>query len=255
MRYEGLDAFRVVSSFYVVFGHVYTFSGSPDALKSLFQAVTFSFPIIVMSSFFLLTRALLAKPDIGFGKYFSNSVRRLWIPFFVWTVIYSLMWSFIFPAIRGYTSFAFPSVTRLFSGYMHLWFLEFLFLGSLLFYLMLKWCRNRKFTRLRLVAICLSLTVASEILFKILFNPDRANFKTNTLLPQADESLNVLINGSVLHLFFAAIAVCLALYSKEINKLFENRVSRIVSLTAAFVCGLIYMTVPSIPYLREAYIL
>lgn len=254
-RYEGLDSFRVISSFYVVLGHAYISSGSIPELKPFLRIITFSFPFIVMSSFFVLTRALLAKPDITFKQFFVNSAKRLWIPMFVWTMIYSVFWGFVFPLVRSKDAFVFPPLTRIFSGYMHLWFLEFLFVGSLLLYLLLWLRKKRKISRLKIVFVSAALTIGGEVLFNHFFQPDKARFKMANVLPGADESLNILISSTILNFFFVLPAVCLALYADEINHLFQKRLFRIISLALVFVCAAVHMSTDAVPYSREIYTL
>ncbi len=75
------------------------------------------------------------------------------------------------------------------------------------------------------------------------------------VLPEAYESLNILLKGTVFHFFFVLPAVCLALYAEEIDNLFKKRNFRILSLAVVFVSAVVYMSTHEIPYLRETYTL
>jgi peptidoglycan/LPS O-acetylase OafA/YrhL len=132
--YEGLDAMRVFSSFGVVFLHVCAATGTPQSLETFLKFRDFALPVLVMMSFFLLTASFIRHEEKDFGQFFIRRFARLWIPFFVWTLFYILLTCFLVPLMTGFQAAESFSPLVFLTGYRHLWYLQFLFIGSLLVY-------------------------------------------------------------------------------------------------------------------------
>ena len=130
-RYDGLDVFRSLGIYGVVvihFSQVLDLRSTP-ALELVIRLRDCSFPIIVLTSFFVMTRSLMARPDCRFGSFAANRFTRLAVPCFIWTALYWVMFEVAGPLGRG-ASPSWPPLTIWLTGFVHLWFLQFLFLGS-----------------------------------------------------------------------------------------------------------------------------
>lgn len=101
-RFEGLDALRVFASFGIVFLHVYVSAGYPNSLDSFLKFRDFALPLMVLTSFFLLTISLMRKSEAGFAGFFSRRLKRLWLPLIVWSFVYSLTEAFVIPVLFGF---------------------------------------------------------------------------------------------------------------------------------------------------------
>ena len=139
-RYEGLDAFRGLAAFGVVLAHTFQAAkvnvvntgGLNGGLNPWLKLRDFSLPLIVMSSFFVLTISIIRKPDSKFSSFFTKRFKRLWLPLFIWTNIYCLIWALVMLEVIGWNkSGRMPSIDIFISGYKHLWFFKFIFLVSL----------------------------------------------------------------------------------------------------------------------------
>ncbi|HEY0658835.1 MAG TPA: acyltransferase [Pyrinomonadaceae bacterium] len=259
-RYEGLDAFRGFAAFGVVWLHTFT-SGSSGAENQVgfgsgsvawLKLRDFSLPLIVMSSFFVLTISLLRKPESKFSSFFTTRFKRLWIPLFIWTSVYCLMWLFVMPLVLGLNSFAErPSIDVFISGYRHLWFLQFIFLGSLIVYPVLCWLRNKSEPERIKISILFFLAAAIyAIVFKLLIQP----INLHNLFPfKPSQSLIMFIVQSSKYTFFILIAVGLGLLSNKINNLYKQNVFRICSLIAVLFSLILHLTLDHIALTAAIY--
>jgi peptidoglycan/LPS O-acetylase OafA/YrhL len=251
-RYEGLDALRVVSSFGVVFLHVFVAAGYPSALWLFVKFRDFALPVMVMSSFFVLTISLTGKPGGNFGSFFSRRLKRLWIPLIVWTLIYSLSEAFLFPALLGSETFGgLPPAAVFFTGYRHLWFLQFIFAGSLLIYPLVKRVTGKgKSPQIKLSGFCFGATFLYGFLFwSFLKNyMDWDNFN-----PEADINLKFFISQAGNYILYIPVAVGLALGRGKINDLFARAQFRRASLALVLITMTIHVGTNGILWTREIY--
>ncbi|MCU1288232.1 MAG: hypothetical protein JWN60_461 [Acidobacteria bacterium] len=259
-RYEGLDAFRGFAAFGVVWLHTFlagTVSfANPNDLSSQsnvwIRLRDFSLPLIVMSSFFVLTISMLRKPDSEFSNFFTTRFKRLCIPLFIWTSVYCLLTAFAIPAILGLDSFGpLPSIDTFIGGYKHLWFLQFIFLGSLIVYPVLCWLRNKSEPERVKIAVLLFLAAAVYIIvFKLLIQP----INLHNLFPfkPSDNLIRFIVQSSK-YTFFIPIAVGLALLSNEINSLFKRNIFRVCSLAAVLFSLILHLTLEYIAITAAMY--
>jgi peptidoglycan/LPS O-acetylase OafA/YrhL len=129
-RFIGLDLARALTAYCIVLVHLDYICGSPPGLESLIRARDFGFPVIILSSFFTLTLALLRSPQQSLRQFINKRFWRIQIPLLVWTALY---WIFhqAFLILTQHGTWTWPSPTLFLSGYRHLWFLQFAFLGAL----------------------------------------------------------------------------------------------------------------------------
>jgi peptidoglycan/LPS O-acetylase OafA/YrhL len=131
-RFDGLDLLRILSCFGVVFLHVDVTAGSPASLNWLVKMRDFSLPVMVLTSFFLLAASQVRRPKRDFGRFVVRRAERLLMPMVFWTAVYSVALVYVLPALFGFESEGFPPLTVFLTGYRHLWYLQFLFVGSVL---------------------------------------------------------------------------------------------------------------------------
>lgn len=251
-RYEGLDALRVFSSFGVVFLHVYVSAGYPSSLDLIVKFRDFALPVLLMSSFFVLTVSLRRKPDTGFGSFFSRRLKRLWLPLIIWTTIYSLMAAFVVPVLFGLESFGkLPFPVVFLTGYQHLWYLQFLFVGSLVCYpLIYRLVGERKPSPVKSFCFC----GAAAILYGFLFWSFLRNYTDwNSFSAETDVSLKIFVSQAGNYILYIPVAVGIGLMSDQINALFARTAFRLASLVAVLITMIIYLGTSGIPFTREAY--
>ena len=251
-RYEGLDALRVFSSFGVVFLHVFVAAGYPNSLWLLVKFRDFALPLMVMSSFFLLTLLFARKRDNNFGSFFSRRLNRFWIPLIVWTFAYSLSEAFLFPALLGAETFAaMPAPIVYLTGYRHLWFLQFIFVGSLLMYWLLKRLTGEsEARRTKFSVFCF----AAAVLYAILFWAFLKNYTDwDNLRPESDMNLRIFVSQAGNYILYIPIAVGIGLAADKINDLFDRNAFRRLSLAAALVTMLVHLGTDGVLWTREIY--
>jgi peptidoglycan/LPS O-acetylase OafA/YrhL len=251
-RYEGLDALRVVASFGIVFLHVYVAAGFPNSLWLFLKFRDFALPVMVMSSFFVLTVSLTRKPDSSFESFFSRRLKRLWIPLFVWTFVYSLSEALLFPTLLGAESFGgLPPAAVFFTGYRHLWFIQFIFVGSLIIYPLIKRLTDEQSpAQIKLSTFCFGLS----ILYGLLFYSFLQNYTDwDNLSPEFDMSLRIFVSQAGNYIFYIPVAVGLALGCSKINELFAHARFRRLSLAVVLITMLLHVGTNGIPLTREIY--
>ena len=251
-RYEGLDALRVFASFGIVFLHVYVSAGYPNSLDSFLKFRDFALPLMVMTSFFLLTISLTRKPDGGFASFFSRRLKRLWLPLIIWSLIYSLTEVFVIPASFGFKSSGeLPSAIVFFTGYRHLWFLQFIFVGSLVIYPLIYWLKGeRKLPGAKFSIFCFCLT----FLYGFLFYSFLKNYTDwDNFSPQTDINLKLFISQAGNYILYIPIAVGFGLMRGRINDLFARAAFRRLSLAVVLVAMAIHVGTNGVPFTKEIY--
>jgi peptidoglycan/LPS O-acetylase OafA/YrhL len=251
-RYNGLDLLRVFSSFGVVFLHVYVSSGSPGSLDWFSKFRDFALPLMVMSSFFVLTISLRRKPEINFRNYFKRRLQRLWLPLVIWTFIYSLIVAYFVPVLVGAEGYGeLPSAIVLFTGYRHLWFLQFIFVGSLLCYPLVYWFTEERSTpQIKLSLFCFCIT----FLYGFLFYSFLKNFTDwDSFSAEADINLRLFVSQVSNYILYIPLAVGIGLMSGRINDLFAQTRFRFVSLVLVLITMIIHVCSSGIPLTREIY--
>ncbi len=120
--YSYMEYLRVICILAVIMIHVSGVNwfridiGSPDWTVQTFYNVTMRFSVCV---FCMISGALLLKPDkkISVHDVFSHYIRRIFICFIIWVVLYALFYTLL--NHEGFSYF----VTRLFKLPDHLWYL------------------------------------------------------------------------------------------------------------------------------------
>ncbi len=125
VRFPGLDAARAVTIPTVVMHHVYQAAGSPTSLDAIIRIRDFGFPVIIMTAYVAMTMALAGASDSG--RFLRRRLWRLGVPFLAWTVIYCGIHAALSPWLESGRWF---SLAVLVTGYVHLWFLSFLLIGT-----------------------------------------------------------------------------------------------------------------------------
>ena len=251
-RYEGLDSLRVLSSFGIVFLHVYVSAGYPSSLDSFLKFRDFALPVMVMLSFFVLTLSLMRKPDVDFGHFSVGRLKRLWIPLIIWTFIYSLLTMFVIPFLFGWESFGdLPSPAVFFTGYRHLWFLQFIFIGSLFCYPLVYWLiGERNLPQIKLSLLCFCATFLYGFLFYLFLKDytDWDNFSSET-----DISLKIFVSQAGNYILYIPLAIGTALLSDKINDLFARTAFRAASVVLVLIAMAIHITTSDVLLTREIY--
>jgi peptidoglycan/LPS O-acetylase OafA/YrhL len=250
--YEGLDTMRVVSSFGVVFLHVCSATGLPGSLEWMMKFRDFALPVMVMSSFYVLTVSLVRKPDKDFERFFSRRFTRLWIPLFIWTLFYTIFTIFLIPFLSGLE----PSVESFspvvfFSGYRHLWYLQFIFIGSLAVYPVLSRISGiPQYSRGKIFLFCICGTFFYWILFRsLLENPIWPPFDS-----ESDINLQIFAAQASRYLLYIPAAVGLGLMRDKIDGLFRNAFYRKLSLVLTVIAMLLHTAgSTAVPATQEIY--
>lgn len=227
-RYEGLDAFRPVAAFGVIVLHLGFMRDAGMSLTWLMRLRDCALPFLVMCSFFLMARSVWRKPESEFRRFASLRFKYIGLPFFVWTFIYCAVWDVVRPLTKG-AGVSWPDLTLLVSGYVHLWYLQVLLLGSLALYPLLRLAARAGRRQVALVfiagALCHALWLAPALDARI----------NAYWLEQNHSRLHTLIAGANTCLLYILLAVVVALYADKIAGAYRYRSARLLSL--AFVAA------------------
>lgn len=241
---------RVISSFAVVFFHVCGAIDVPENLMQLVKFRDFALPVMVISSFFVLTVSLDRKPVKNFGKFFNQRFTRLFVPLLIWTIAYVVFFLFFLAILSGVESAAgiFSPVVFL-TGYRHLWYLQFIFTGSLIFYPVAVLLSDRyDFSRLKLSSIFIAVAVCYQFFYQIGFR-DRLR---EILSADIDVNLQIFADQTSRYFFYIPVGIGLGLVSKYIYSLFQNPFFRKLSLVSVII-GMLLHTRFYIPVSQEIY--
>ena len=105
--------------------HVYQAAGSPPSLDTVIRIRDFGFPIIIMTAYVAIVMAMTRASAAG--PFLRRRLQRLGVPFVAWTLIYCAVHALLAPWLHSDRWFS-PAV--LVTGYVHLWFLSFLLMGT-----------------------------------------------------------------------------------------------------------------------------
>lgn len=241
---------RVISSFAVVFFHVCGAVDVPENLMRLVKFRDFALPVMVISSFFVLTVSLDQKPSKNFRSFFNLRFTRLFCPLIIWTIVYTIFFLFLFALLADAESAAgiFSPVVFL-TGYRHLWYLQFIFIGSLIFYpIIVRMTDYYGFSRLKLFIICIAIAAFYQILYQISFR-DRL---WEIISADIDVNLQIFADQTSRYCFYIPVGIGLGLISKHIRLIFQNAFFRRISLVSVII-GMILHTRFYIPLSQEIY--
>jgi peptidoglycan/LPS O-acetylase OafA/YrhL len=244
-RYESLDAFRAISIFGVVFIHFYhalALAVSPS-LIILLRARGCVFPAIVLTSFFVMTRSMLANPERTLGDFARRRFWRLEVPCLVWSGLYWVFWD-AGGALRAGEPVPWPPVTLWLSGWVHLWFLQFLFLGSLLAFPLVRHLARRPEPRWIPVA-CL---VAVAIAYGLWSRPVLRSQMVVVWFADADSSVRIAVGQSLTYAKYIPLGIAAALAGDVIGRLHTSRAFAAIALAggAAVFALHVSSTVPAV---------
>jgi peptidoglycan/LPS O-acetylase OafA/YrhL len=227
VRYESLDAFRAVSIFGVVFVHFYkelTLPMSQDLIV-LLRARDCTFPVIVLTSVFVMARSLIANPDRTFGRFAGQRFWRLAVPCLVWSSLYWVLWD-AGGAWRTGAPVPWPPATLWLSGWIHLWFLPFLFACSLLAFPLVRRLPKRPEQHWITVG-CLA---AAAVAYGIWSRPDRCDQLVSVWFDGADSSLRIAAGQSLRYAKYIPLGIAAALAADAISRLYASRAVAVIAL-------------------------
>ena len=229
-RYDGLDVFRSLSIYGVVvihFSQVLDLPSTP-ALELVIRLRDCSFPIIVLTSFFVMTRSLMARPDCRFGSFAANRFTRLAVPCFIWTVLYWVMFEIAGPLGRG-AGPSWPPLTLWLTGFVHLWFLQFLFLGSVAAFPVIRFIVGRP----RLNRVFAAAFVAAAAAYGLWGRQHLTEHALSVWINLADDSLRVAATKSVAWGRYIPVGIAMAFLADSIDAWYRRPVFRAATLGVA----------------------
>jgi peptidoglycan/LPS O-acetylase OafA/YrhL len=238
-RFEGLDAFRAVGIYGVVVIHFYQVMGlawSPS-IDLLIRLRDCAFPVVVLTSFFVLTRSLLRNPDRSFRQFVAGRFWRLEMPCVVWSALYWLMWGVLGPLAAGGRA-SWPPASLWLSGFVHLWFLQFLFVGSVVAYPLIRAIARRPGHRWLIAASCL----AAAFAYGMWGRPYLLVPIEHGWINQADPSLRVATRQATVYTQYIPAAMAIALAADTITGLYERFRFRALSLGAVAATMAVHMS-------------
>jgi peptidoglycan/LPS O-acetylase OafA/YrhL len=246
-RFVGIDLLRIVAPVGVVLLHTYTAIGEPGSLTWMIRLRDFSLPVMVMASFFLLTVSL-SRFSPSARVFVARRVKRLWIPTLGWTLIYCLAVTFVIPFLFGNESHGLPPPSIFLSGYRHLWYLQFLFLTSIVIFPMLLWfyrspCLSEDRTTIVILA------AVSLVSYSIVTSISLVDVWGDEL----DLNLQIFLSQSISHLPFVPIAIAFALSRSTITDQLRHRSYRLASIALAIAAAVVHLYGDHIPLTREAF--
>jgi peptidoglycan/LPS O-acetylase OafA/YrhL len=238
IRYDGLDLFRPLSILGVVLVHfprVFDL-GSDRAFGVMMRLRDCALPIIILTSFFVVTRSLLANPGRTFAQFASNRFMRLSVPCAVWSVAYWFSWEIAEPLWRG-RSASWPPPSIILSGYRHLWFLQFLFLGSVVAYPIVRTIGRRVRVWRGAAGAWAAACAAAAFTYWAWGRSFLTACAATALGEQTDVNLRVAIGQAIAYAKYPLLGVAAALVAPTIDGLYRHPTFRIVStIVAAAAC-------------------
>ena len=235
-RYEGIDSFRIFGIYGVVLIHFYhdCFCGPNASIEHIIRLRDCTFPFIILTSFFLIARSAWRKPERSFRHFALGRFKRLEIPLLIWTVIYWGIWNVGHPLVYGY-AIPRPPAT-LISGYAHLWFLQFIFLGSIVLYPFVGLRALFKRHRWQMALCCLAIVIAHVLLLR----PLVVQLQSTAWMSRADFSFTIFVANINLYLPYVPTAIVIAMWADKITALYKHRTIRLLSLLSVAVTLLIH---------------
>lgn len=250
-RYEGLDALRILCSFGVVFFHVYIAMGSPVSLDLSIKLRDFALPVMVLASFFLLTKSLMRKRESGSCAFFGCRVKLLWLPLIIWTFFYCSALTFVFPHFWGAGARPeFPSPIVFLIGYRHLWYLQFAFVASAIVYLFLTVSAKLRISTAKLAYACF----AASLIYGVLYYSTIKNYAVwDSFASEFDISFGIFISQGSYYTMYIPTAVGLALISDRIKEWSAWFAARRFLLGIALIAGAFHIGTNEFVRTREIY--
>lgn len=247
-RYVGLDLFRPVAAYGLIFYHFYLMGGSHPSLHWVNQLRDCTFSFFVISSFFVLTISFKSHHERSLRKFLLSRSQRIWVPCIIWTVLYLCFWNIFAPLIKrepiNWSSFL-PS---LLCGYSHLWFLQFIFMSSLPLAPLLRFfARNKEF---HWQFSILSFTSGLLLFFLRPLLIDHINW---AWLPQMVRGVEGFMGAIINYLPSILLAIAIGLLADEIETWYRHRLFRTLTLLAVAAWLAIYLEIPTIKFGKEIY--
>ena len=253
-RYDGLDLFRPLSIFGVVLIHFPRVLdlGSDPAFRVMLRLRDCALPTIILTSFFVITRSLLAHPDRTFAHFASNRFVRLAVPCAIWSALYWLLWGVAGPLWRGQPA-SWPPLSLPLSGYARLWFLQFLFLGSVIAYPAVRAVASGGRARPGAAGAWAAACVAVALAYSVWVRPFLTAHVAAALGEQADLHLRVAVMQSIAYAKYVPLGVAVALAAGTIERLYRRNAFRVATVLFAAVACLVHITVPAPAVSRPFY--
>jgi peptidoglycan/LPS O-acetylase OafA/YrhL len=150
-RIDTLDAARLVAILAVVFLH----STETPALKRFDLVGTFAVPFYLFASLYFQARSLRrTAPSRNIAEYVVSRLKRLYLPFLAWTVIYLVARNAKHLFVSNAPPVAFEWHHLWTGSAHHLWFLPFLIIASLLSAFAARFSNTRPTLRRAIIAAC-----------------------------------------------------------------------------------------------------
>ena len=238
-RYEGLDAFRALGIFGIVLFHVYHAGGQAwsPAIDGVMRARACSMPVVILISFFVITRSVLRDPERPFSGFVSRRFWRIGAPCLIWTAIYWAIWHVAGPVFRGGAP-AWPPATLWLSGFEHLWFLQFLLVGAIGVFPLVRFVSRHPRVRWPAAAAC----VAAAAAYAVWGRPYVFFQITHSWIEQADTSLRVAFRQSSAHAHFVPLGVAAALAGDAIARWHARGLFQALAAAALAATFVVHMT-------------
>lgn len=247
-HYAGLDLFRPITIFGIVLFHSYYMCRVDPSHSWLIRFRDFGFPVIVLTSFFVLALSFMRKPEKNFSQFLLTRFVRIGAPFIIWTILYWCFWEVFCRLIKGEV-IHWPPTTLILSGYMHLWYLQSIFIGSLLLAPLLSTISYHKHIRLPFSALCFMAT----IVYALWIRPLLQSHIITAWTPQCDQSLYILITNTVSFFIYVPPALFLAMLADEIDALFRRNTFRLFMLLIVLIAMVVHLLTSKVPFTREVY--
>lgn len=218
------------------------------SLALLIRFLDCAFPFVILASFFVLSLSVLNNAERGFLNFFIARFKRIWIPFFIWTIIYWSISNVLLPLKDG-EAIVHPPVTLFISGYIHLWFLQFIFLGSIILYPLLRFIARQKQHKHWIVLNCFLVS----LIYIIWIRPFAENLINFGWMAHADLSFRIFAGQVNNYIFYIPPAIGIALYVDEINSLYKRRAFRVLALFIVVIVMAIHLMTGSLRFTKGFY--
>jgi hypothetical protein len=210
----------------------------------------FAFPVIVLSSFYLLTQAVV-RQSAGFWMGLRRRTERLAAPAMVWSLLYWYAWPAMVALLTDESLYLMPLPTwhLLVGGFMHLWYLMFLYFTSITFLGLMEGARrigqerwlSRPWLWLLLAAVYL-VWVRDPLLYAVA-----------PLGELGSQSWFLFKRQSLIMATYIAVGVALGLMAGRISRAGRIPVVRYGAAAVAVVLAALYAVGPHWQYARECF--
>jgi hypothetical protein len=163
--------------------------------------------------------------------------QRLEVPCLLWTAFYWVTWDAAGPILAGRRP-PWPPATLWLSGFVHLWFLQFLVVGAVVTYPFIRLIVRHQWLRWWIFSACL----ATAFAYGTWTRPSLQAWAASGWVGDADLSLRVAIEKTIAYATYIPVGVAIALSADAIGGLYRRRWFGILTVAVLAAAMTVHLT-------------